>query len=124
MPSEHSRLRRESRTVEAMVRLYCRGHHDALEQLCAECDELLAYARKRVEKCPFHDGKATCAKCPVHCYTAKMREKIRTVMRYAGPRMLYRHPVLALFHFIDGLKAAPTPKGKGADPQRHRRTGW
>jgi hypothetical protein len=33
-----------------------------------------------------------------------MKEKIRAVMRYAGPLMIYRHPILALFHFIDGFR--------------------
>jgi hypothetical protein len=36
-----------------------------------------------------------------------MREKVRGVMRYSGPRMTFRHPVLALFHFIDGLRRKP-----------------
>ncbi|MDR2525428.1 MAG: nitrous oxide-stimulated promoter family protein, partial [Oscillospiraceae bacterium] len=34
------------------------------------------------------------------CYRADMREKIRAVMRYAGPRMLLHHPVMAIRHFI------------------------
>jgi len=40
----------------------------------------------------------------VHCYKAEMRDKIQTVMRYAGPRMMKHHPILAIFHLIDGLK--------------------
>ena len=40
-------------------------------------------------------------KCPVHCYEAAMRERVRQVMRYAGPRMLLRHPILALLHLRD-----------------------
>ena len=42
-----------------------------------------------------------------------MREAIRVVMRYAGPRMLVRHPVLALGHTIDGvLHRPPKPPRK------------
>jgi hypothetical protein len=33
-----------------------------------------------------------------------MRERVREVMRYAGPKMLTRHPVLAIGHIIDGRK--------------------
>jgi hypothetical protein len=33
-----------------------------------------------------------------------MRARIQTVMRYAGPRMLWRHPVLALRHFVRSVK--------------------
>jgi hypothetical protein len=36
-----------------------------------------------------------------------MREKIREVMRYAGPRMIYRHPIMAVFHLIDGMREKP-----------------
>jgi len=32
-----------------------------------------------------------------------MRSAIRAVMRYAGRRMLVRHPVLALRHAIDNV---------------------
>ena len=33
-----------------------------------------------------------------------MRTRIKEVMRYAGPRMLFRHPVLALLHHWDSLR--------------------
>jgi hypothetical protein len=29
------------------------------------------------------------------------------MMRFAGPRMLLRHPFLALAHLVDGLRKAP-----------------
>jgi hypothetical protein len=37
-----------------------------------------------------------------------MREQIRAVMRYAGPRMLYRHPIMTLQHMIDGTRDEPS----------------
>ncbi|MFQ6044511.1 MAG: nitrous oxide-stimulated promoter family protein [Candidatus Poribacteria bacterium] len=107
MPNDHPRIRREYKTIAAMIHLYCRSQHKTKGALCFECKELLAYAQVRLDKCPFQGNKTTCAKCPVHCYKPVMREKVRTVMRYAGPRMLYRHPVLALFHFIDGFRKEP-----------------
>lgn len=102
----HPRILRERRTVEAMIRLHCRGRHGTPE-LCPSCRELLVYADARAAKCPFQEKKTTCAKCPVHCYRPEMRERIREVMRYAGPRMLWRHPVLALLHLLDGRRAEP-----------------
>jgi len=36
-----------------------------------------------------------------------LREHVRIVMRYAGPRMLWRHPILAVRHLIDGRRPAP-----------------
>lgn len=103
-PPAHSdtrRIRRELKTVQAMLRLYCRRHHGS-RTLCQDCTTLWDYARARVESCPFCPDKPTCVHCPVHCYKASMRERIRGVMRYAGPRMLWRHPWLALWHLWDG----------------------
>lgn len=102
MSELHPRMDREARTVEAMIRLYCRQQHASSQELCAHCAELLAYTQVRLSKCPFQEHKLTCAKCPVHCYRPDMRERIRAVMRYAGPRMLLHHPFLALCHLIDG----------------------
>jgi hypothetical protein len=36
-----------------------------------------------------------------------MREKIRDVMRYSGPRMIWHHPFLAIGHIFDGLRKKP-----------------
>lgn len=107
MTSERRRMARESRTVEFMIELHCRGLHYPTNRLCADCETLRDYARQRLQKCPFQEGKTTCAKCPIHCYSPEMRQQIRSVMRYAGPRMLYRHPVLALQHLLDGLRQKP-----------------
>ena len=107
MSSHNSRMRRESKTIEAMIRLYCHDHHGSKDELCPECRELLDYVLVRLDRCPFRENKPTCAKCPVHCYQPDMREKVRAVMRYAGPRMLYRHPVLAVLHLIDGFRKTP-----------------
>lgn len=113
----HPRMRREARTIEAMVRIYCRGRHNTRgRELCSECDELLAYAGRRLEKCPYQEEKPTCANCPVHCYRPDMRARVREVMRYAGPRMLLRHPALAIMHLlVDGRRAAP---GRTRKPKR------
>ena len=100
-PSAHSRLQRERHTISLMIEIYCRGNHRPAEALCGDCQALVAYAMQRVDKCPFQADKPTCAKCPIHCYKPDMRERVRQVMRYAGPRMLIYHPVLAVRHYID-----------------------
>ncbi len=106
----HSRIAREKRTVKAMVEVYCDDHHSAGE-LCRECRELLNYAETCLDRCPFQEEKTTCANCPVHCYQPAMKERIREVMKYSGPRMTYRHPVLAVRHMIDGRKKPVRHKG-------------
>jgi hypothetical protein len=100
---------REKNTVAAMINIFCHDRHKTGDILCDECRELLDYAGKRLDKCPFQAGKSTCANCKVHCYKPSVRERIKEVMRYAGPRMMYRHPVLAALHFIDGLRTGPPP---------------
>ena len=94
------RIVRERNTVEAMIALYCRLDHHR-EQLCPECRELRDYAASRLARCPFGEDKPTCLNCPVHCYAHQRRERMREVMRFSGPRMLRRHPVLAIRHLID-----------------------
>jgi hypothetical protein len=100
------RIHRERRTVAAMIRIFCRGKHGPAADLCPECEALRAYALCRVDRCPFGTAKPTCLNCPVHCYRPEMRERIRQVMRYAGPRMTWRHPWLALLHVLDGRSTA------------------
>lgn len=99
------RLAREWTTIETMVRIYCRDHHRG--EPCAECNGLLDYARRRLDRCRFGAEKPTCARCPVHCYRQDRREQVRAVMRYAGPRMIWKHPILSLKHWFDGLRHRP-----------------
>jgi len=102
--SAERRARRELKTARVMIDLYCRDHHGGGRGLCDDCRALSAYAQQRVDRCPFRADKPTCVNCPVHCFKPAMREQIRLVMRYAGPRMVWRHPVLSLFHFLDGKR--------------------
>lgn len=106
------RIKREKETVQAMIRLYCRAHHKPEDNLCADCQALANYALLRIDRCPFNPNKPTCLKCPVHCYQPEMREKIRTVMRFSGPRMLLYHPILTFHHLIAGLRKTSASKPK------------
>ena len=111
------RRARELKTIEAMVRLYCRSHgHPGRAPLCPDCAELFEYATRRLERCVFGDAKPTCTNCLVHCYSADRREQVRVIMKWAGPRMVWRHPVLSFFHVLDGRRPAPRLPGK--PPQR------
>ncbi len=101
------RLTREKQTISAMIRLYCLAHHGSREGLCPECARLREYAFCRLDRCPFGEEKPTCAKCLIHCYKPEMRARVKDVMRYAGPRMVVRHPVLAILHQLDSLRGRP-----------------
>ncbi len=98
------RLGREKRTVDVMIGMYCRAHHQAPDGVCEECIALERYASGQVDRCPFGNDKPTCLNCAVHCYEDSKRERIREVMRFSGPRMLLRHPYLSVMHLMDGRR--------------------
>ena len=104
---------RDRRTVAAMVDIYCHHHHADLPRsadggdLCADCASLMAYADVRLSKCPFGPEKTTCRECPVHCYRPAERATMKQVMIFSGPRMLWRHPWLAVRHLWLERKGAP-----------------
>lgn len=104
------RLGREFRTMRCMVEIYCSDHHGSHDgSICDGCREFLEYAGRRLEKCPYGDGKPVCAKCPIHCYKRAQREQARAIMRYSGPRMFLRHPWLSLTHLFDKLRRVEHP---------------
>lgn len=110
MPLETPRLKREFKTMQRMVEIYCADHHMPRDRgPCTDCREFLEYAGRRLEKCPYGDGKPTCARCPIHCYKRVQREQAREIMRYAGPRMAWRHPWLSLTHVLDKLRRVEHP---------------
>jgi hypothetical protein len=94
------RLVRELITVQAMIRIYCRAHHQPSD-LCEQCAELSEYAERRLVNCPYQEQKPTCGKCTVHCYKPQMQKKIIEVMKFSGPRMMFHHPILAIAHLAD-----------------------
>ncbi len=104
------RLEREWKTVDAMLRLFCRQRHGHAGVLCPECQALRAYVRLRLERCRFGAEKPTCAKCPVHCYQRDRRDQIKAVMRLAGPRMMWTHPILSLRHWMDSISRRPAAR--------------
>ncbi len=94
-----SRIEKEKQIIEQMIRLYCKkkeGH----PTLCPECEEILQYALKRLDNCPFGEEKSSCKHCPVHCYKPQMKSKIRLIMRYMGPRMIWQAPLCTLKHLF------------------------
>lgn len=110
MNKTEKKRQKEQYVVEEMIRLYCRKNHRKEKgqegQMCPDCQRLSDYAQQRSQRCPFMEEKTFCANCKVHCYKPEMREQIRQVMRFSGPRMLFYHPVLAMWHLICSKKEA------------------
>lgn len=113
MTKIEKKRQKEQYVVEEMIRLYCQKNHfgkssgkeegkswGGRDRICDECRALLDYARQRSEKCPFMEEKNFCVNCRVHCYQPEKRDAIRKVMRFSGPRMLFYHPLLAIWHLI------------------------
>ena len=105
--SATGRFARELDTIEAMITIFCRERHGRPRGLCDSCGGMLAYAGQRLDKCLFPGNKPSCASCPVHCYKPEMRQRVQEIMRYAGPRMIFRHPYLAIRHLLDGRNKGP-----------------
>ena len=92
----------EKLLVSEMIALYCRKQHKMPKgTLCPDCRALNDYALARIDRCPFMETKTFCVNCHVHCYKPDMREKIRAVMRFSGPRMIFYHPVAAVRHVVE-----------------------
>lgn len=100
----NAKREREKAMVSEMIALYCRKRHGSKKGLCSECAVLDAYARAKSERCPFMETKTFCSNCKIHCYKPEMRETIRAVMRFSGPRMMFRHPVMAVRHVLEVKK--------------------
>ncbi len=90
---------KEKRIVAQMITLYARyhRHEPGIEQ---EMENLRVYCMARLEHCRWGEGKPACQHCQVHCYAPEKRERIRQVMRWAGPRMLWHHPGAVLWHLF------------------------
>jgi hypothetical protein len=113
----------EKRTIAAMVGVYCRDHHGpAPDALCEPCQALLDYSHERLDRCPYGDDKPTCKVCPVHCYAKPRQTDMRRVMQYAGPRMLWRHPLLTLLHRWTEWRR-PSPERPAPKPRRPAEAG-
>ena len=103
---------REKEVVSLMIKIYCSKKHHTRGPLCDDCKQLDEYARFRSDKCPFMETKTFCSNCKVHCYNPQMREKIREVMGFSGPRMILYHPFMAIRHVLETKREKKKLEGK------------
>ena len=116
-----NRLVREEITISKMIDLYCRNNHNNCDNLCDDCTALKEYAFNRLLNCPFEENKPVCTNCTVHCYMPDMRQKAKDVMRYSGPKMLFRHPYLAIMHLLNEKFTKPADIRSKADTEQRSR---
>ncbi len=94
---------REKKVISEMVKLYCRKNHKKRE-LCDECKEVLNCSLKRIDNCQFMETKTFCSNCKAPCYSPKMKEKVKQIMKFSGPRILFHHPLLVISHMLSRFK--------------------
>lgn len=95
-----TKIKSEQQVVELMIRFYCKRKHSTDKDLCSDCKSLLDYARHRLLRCPFQEEKPVCKRCHIHCYKPDMRQNIKKVMRFSGPRMLFFRPLKFILHLL------------------------
>lgn len=100
----------ELQTVKTMISLYCRKKHKNKFCLCDECRALESYVEKRLVKCPYQDNKTFCSNCKIHCYNVEMRNRIKKVMKFSGPRIMFYHPIVAINHIKETIKSVKKKK--------------
>lgn len=90
----------DKKSVGKIIGIYCKSKHGSKNNLCNTCQEVVDYAHIRLENCTYGESKPGCDKCHIHCYKPEMRERIKIIMRYGGPRLILHHPVIAVKHLI------------------------
>ena len=92
----NDRTTRDRKILEAMGRIFCKAHHSGEKDpygLCPSCRETVEATLVRTAVCPYgHEGN--CQDCDIHCQRGEAQERIREIMRYAAPRMVFRHPLM------------------------------
>ena len=91
---------REFLTIKSMIEIYCNSKHKHHDGLCPDCNELLEYAKNKLKQCPFKANKPACKDCKIHCYQKNYASRIIEVMKFSGPRMAIKHPVLSAIHLL------------------------
>jgi len=96
--NNRKKINNEKNIVKMMIVYYCKNNHLQEENLCCDCEKLIGYAWLKLDKCPYGENKPACSKCKIHCYNALMRKKIKDIMRFSGPRMIFIYPSSVLRH--------------------------
>ena len=93
--------------LEAIGTIYCRAHHAECAQdaagLCPECREVVETTLAKAQTCPYgHSGN--CQDCDTQCQRGTSKQRVKAMMRYAAPRMVYRHPLMTLSYVSKKFK--------------------
>jgi len=105
LPTKRNHIEREKLTIRYMIGIYCRGHRHSASGICSDCSAILRYAYDRIDMCLYNGApKPACGLCRTNCFSPEMHRQFSEIMRYAGPRMMVRHPVLTVAHIWDAFR--------------------
>lgn len=107
------KLATEYKTIVQMTKIYCHHFHQHNINECQTCQEFIKYAQLKLDRCVYGQDKPACKACPIHCYKPQQKKLAQQIMRYAGPKMLFKHPLLAIKHLLKSRKKFPTKIPKG-----------
>lgn len=108
MKRTHDQIDKDRRTLEAIGRIYCSAHHAHESKddagLCPACRETVDTTLARTVACPYgHEGN--CQDCDIHCQRGDAQRRVREMMRYAAPRMAFRHPLMTAEYLRKKLRS-------------------
>lgn len=110
----------ELKTITIMTKIYCKQHGQ--EHACSACKNFVEYAAKKLDRCVYGQEKPACKHCPIHCYKTEQKNLAKKIMRYAGPKMLIMHPILAIKHLLKSKKKFPNKIPVKLSNYHHRKT--
>lgn len=93
-------------TLLGLFKIYCAHEHadkaEGIENdsLCPSCRVSLDYSLERTLTCKLKGSGQLCSSCPVHCFEPDQRENIRKIMRFSGPRLIWKSPLLAIRYVL------------------------
>lgn len=119
------KLNSEFNTVTAMIDLYCLKHHQINAnkfQRCTDCEQFRSYVKHRLDRCPYGENKPSCKQCPIHCYRPQQKVNSQTIMRYSGPKMIVKHPIMAIRHLIHDKRSIPAIKRDMVSNHKRRKS--
>lgn len=97
-----NRLEKEKVIFEKMILIYCKNNHKE-NHPCSQCIDIINYGKNKINNCPFDNSKPFCSKCSIHCYEKNVQKKVKEIMRYSGPRIIFYHPITSLKHLISSI---------------------
>lgn len=97
----------EHQTIAKMTKIYCQHFHKVPYTNCQSCQAFVGYAEKKLDRCVYGQAKPACKNCPIHCYKPTEKQLAQQIMRFAGPKMLFKHPILAIKHLLKAKKSFP-----------------